>query len=120
MRTYCFGSNRLRATEVASATVQDYGVHLHQFTGNALYFFTSKDRLFRPFATAGLGVSRYSPTAVGAFRAAPRLSRSRNRHSALWTAGNGHKSHRAFLSRSGRAQNFEISTGLTYYFAGAK
>jgi hypothetical protein len=60
--TYSFGTNNLQVTQVAPPVVQIFDVHLHQFTGNALYFFTARDRSLRPFATAGLGVSRFSPT----------------------------------------------------------
>src|SRR5690349_18965063 len=59
--TYSFSSNGLEVTR-APSTVQTFGMHLHQITGNALYFFTDRDRTFRPFLTAGLGLSRYSPT----------------------------------------------------------
>ncbi len=153
--TYSFSSNGLRVTEMAPATVQDYGVHLHQFTGNALYFFTAKGRLFRPFVTAGLGVSRYSPTSDAKLAAAQNFLGQ----SAVLTAtsefnfnfGAGietkpwehfgvrldFRDHVTGIPRfglpetatsptapffpvQGRAQDFEISTGLTYYFAGAK
>ena len=68
--TYSLSSNGLQVRGVAPATVQDYGVHLHQFTGNALYFFTASGKSFRPFVTAGLGVSRYSPTSDAKLAAA--------------------------------------------------
>jgi opacity protein-like surface antigen len=68
--TYSFSSNGLQVRGVAPTTVQDYGVHLHQFTGNALYFFTASGKSFRPFVTAGLGVSRYSPTSDAKLAAA--------------------------------------------------
>jgi len=60
--TYSFGTNNLQVTQVAPPVVQIFDVHLHQFTGNALYFFTARDSLLRPFVTAGVGVSRFSPT----------------------------------------------------------
>ena len=70
---YSFSSSGLQITQVAPSVpvpVLNYGVHLHQFTGNALYFFTSRDNVIRPFVTAGLGVSRYSPTSDAKLNAA--------------------------------------------------
>src|SRR5487761_704684 len=60
--TYSFITYGLQLTQVAPAAVQNFGIHLHQFTGNALYFFTARDKTFRPFLTAGLGLSTFSPT----------------------------------------------------------
>jgi opacity protein-like surface antigen len=68
--TYSFSSNGLQVRGVTPTTVQDYGVHLQQFTGNALYFFTASGKSFRPFVTAGLGVSRYSPASDAKLAAA--------------------------------------------------
>jgi hypothetical protein len=153
--TYSFSSNGLRVTAVAPATVQDYGVHLHQFTGNALYFFTAKGRLFRPFVTAGLGVSCYSPTSDAKLAAAqnflgePAVLTSASEFNFNFGAGIEAKPWDHFGVRldfrdhitgiprfglpqtatspaapffpvQGRAQDFEITTGFIYYFAGAK
>ena len=60
--TYSFSADGLQVTRVAPATVQNFGVHLDEFTGNALFFFTRQDTLLRPFLTAGLGASHFSPT----------------------------------------------------------
>ena len=68
--TYSFSSNSLQVTQTVPAAVRTFGVHLHQFTGNALYFFTAKDKTFRPFLTAGLGLSRFSPTSDAKLAAA--------------------------------------------------
>lgn len=154
--TYSFSSNGLEIKSVAPATtVQDYGVHLHQFTGNALYFFTGSDRRFRPFATAGLGVSRYSPTGDAKLAAAqnflgePAVLTSTSGFDFNFGAGIETKPWDHFGVRldfrdhvtgiprfglpetatsptapffpvQGRAQDFEITTGFTYYFTGPK
>jgi outer membrane protein with beta-barrel domain len=60
--TYSFSADGLQITQVVPATVQNFGVHLDEFTGNGLFFFTGRERLLRPFLTAGLGVSHFSPT----------------------------------------------------------
>ena len=60
--TYSFSADGLQITQVAPATVQNFGVHIDEFTGNALFFFTGHERLLRPFLTAGLGGSHFSPT----------------------------------------------------------
>jgi opacity protein-like surface antigen len=153
--TYSFSSNGLQVRGVAPATVQDYGVHLHQFTGNALYFFSASGKSFRPFVTAGLGVSRYSPTSDAKLAAAqdflgqPAVLVSTSAFDFNFGAGIETKPWDHFGVRldfrdhvtgiprfglpqtatsptapffpvQGRAQDFEISTGLTYYFTGAK
>lgn len=152
---YSFSSNGLQVTRAAPAAVQTYGVHLHQITGNALYFFTARDRSFRPFVTAGLGLSRYSPTsdaklaATQAFLGQPAVLASTS--SFNFNFGGGIESRpwdhfglrldlrdhltaiprfglpqtatsptAPFFPVQGRAQDFEITTGLIYYFSGAK
>src|SRR5438309_6623370 len=40
--TYSFSSNGLQVTQTIPASVRNFGVHLHQITGNALYFFTAR------------------------------------------------------------------------------
>ena len=153
--TYSFSSNGLRVTRAAPATAQDFGVHLHQITGNALYFFTARDRTFRPFLTAGVGLSRYSPTsdaklaATQSFLNQPAVLTSsssfnfnfgggietrpwehfglrldlRDHLTAIPTFGlpqSATSPASPFFPVQGRAQDFEITTGLIYYFSGAK
>jgi hypothetical protein len=60
--TYSFSADGLQITQVAPATVQNFGVHIDEFTGNALFFFTGHERFLRPFLTAGIGGSHFSPT----------------------------------------------------------
>ena len=153
--TYSFSSNGLHVTRVSPASVQDFGVHLHQITGNALYFFTARDRSFRPFVTAGVGLSRYSPTsdakvaATQGFLSQPAVLASTS--SFNFNFGGGIESRpwdhfglrldlrdhltaiprfglpqsatspfAPFFPVQGRAQDFEITTGLIYYFTGGK
>jgi Outer membrane protein beta-barrel domain len=153
--TYSFSANGLQVTQTAPASVRNFGVHLHQITGNALYFFTAPDKALRPFLTAGVGVSRYSPTSDAKLAAAqdflgqPAVLTSNSTFNFNFGAGiesrpwehfglrldvRDHLSAiprfglpqsaaspaSAFFPVSGRAQDFEIATGLTYYFTGAK
>ena len=153
--TYSFSSNGLQVTQTIPASVRNFGVHLHQITGNALYFFTARDKLFRPFLTAGVGLSRYSPTSDAKLAAAqdflgqPAVLTSNSTFNFNFGAGiesrpwdhfglrldvRDHLSAiprfelpqsaaspaSSFFPISGRAQDFEIATGLTYYFTGAK
>lgn len=60
--TYSFSADGLQVTRVAPGTVQNFGVHLDEFTGNGLFFFTGREKFLRPFLTAGIGGSRFSPT----------------------------------------------------------
>jgi len=59
---YAFSNNGLRVTNTGLAP-RDFGVHVHQFTANALYFLTSRETALRPFGTVGLGLIRFTPTA---------------------------------------------------------
>jgi opacity protein-like surface antigen len=153
--TYSFSSNDLQITQVFPAAVQTFGVHLHQITGNAMYFFTGRDRSIRPFVTAGLGISRFSPTSDAKLRAAQDFlgqpaviagtssfgfnfgggieSRPwdhfglrldlRDHLSAIPRFGlpqSATSPGAPFFPIHGRAQDFEITTGLIYYFAGGK
>ena len=153
--TYSFSANGLQVTQTIPATVRNYGVHLHQITGNALYFFDAPDKAIRPFVTAGVGLSRYSPTSDAKLNAAqdflgqPAVLTSNSTFNFNFGAGiesrpwehfglrldvRDHLSAiprfglpqsaaspaSAFFPVSGRAQDFEIATGLTYYFTGAK
>jgi len=60
--TYSFSADGLQITRVTPATAQNFGVHLDEFTGNGLFFFTGRERFLRPFLTAGIGGSHFSPT----------------------------------------------------------
>jgi opacity protein-like surface antigen len=67
--SYSFGSNDLRITEMfgfvppgQSAREREFDVHFHEFLVNGSYYFFPPDREWRPFATAGIGLKRYSPT----------------------------------------------------------
>jgi len=154
--TYSFSSNGLHVTRVAPAAVQDFGVHLHQLTGNGLYFFTARDKSFRPFVTAGVGLSRYSPTSDAKVTAASQSFLNQpavlaSTSSFNFNFGGGIESRpwdhfglrldlrdhltaiprfglpqsatsplSPFFPVQGRAQDFEITTGLIYYFTGGK
>ena len=149
--TYSFSSNSLRVTQVGPAAVQTFGVHLHQFTGNALYFFTAKDKTFRPFLTAGVGLSRFSPTSDAKLAAAqnflgqPAVLTATSAFNFNFGAGietrpwehlglrldvrdhltgiprfglpeTAASPGAPFFPIHGRAQDFEITSGLIYYF----
>lgn len=153
--TYSFSSNDLQVTRVQPAAVETFGIHLHQLTANAIYFFTARDKAFRPFLTAGLGLSRYSPTSDAKLAAAqnflgqPAVLTSASAFN--FNFGGGIESRpwqhfgirldlrdhltaiprfglpssatsptAPFFPIQGRAQDFEITTGLTYFFIGAK
>lgn len=60
---YSYGTNNLRIIELGPPPRErDFGVRVHQFAGNVLYFLNGPKEKIRPFATAGLGLTRYSPT----------------------------------------------------------
>ena len=153
--TYSFSSNDLQIAQALPVAVQSLGVHLHQVTGNALYFFTARDKSIRPFVTAGLGVSHFSPTSDAKLRAAQSFLGQpaviagtssfafdfgggiewrpwdrfglrldlRDHLSAIPRFGlpqNATSPGAPFFPIQGRAQDFEITTGLIYYFAGGK
>jgi hypothetical protein len=142
-------------TQTIPASVQNFGVHLHQITGNTLYFFDGPDKALRPFVTAGVGVSRYSPTSDAKLAAAqdflgqPAVITSTSTFNFNFGAGIesrpwdhlglrlDFRDHLSAIPRfglpqsatspaapffpvTGRAQDFEIATGLIYYFTGAK
>jgi hypothetical protein len=153
--TYSFGSNDLQVTAVALASVKTFGIHVHQFTGNALYFFTANDKLLRPFVTAGVGFSRYVPTSDAKLAAAqnflgqPTVLTSTSAFNYNFGAGIesrpwdhfgvrfDFRDHLTAIPRfglpaiatgptapffpiSGRTQDFELTSGLSYYFSGTK
>lgn len=154
--TYSFSSNGLQITQVGPpALQQNFGIHLHQFTANALYFFNGRDKLLRPFVLAGVGVSRYSPTSDAKLAAAqdflgvPAVITTTSTFDFNFGAGIesrpwdrfglrlDFRDHITAIPRfglpetatnpaapffpvNGRVQDFEIATGLIYYFTGAK
>jgi len=60
---YSYGTNNLRIQEIATPIRErDYGVRVHQLTGNLLYLWGGSHSRFRPFLTAGAGLSRFNPT----------------------------------------------------------
>lgn len=60
---YSYGTNNLRIIELGPPQRErDFGVRVHQFAGNVLYFLNGPKAKIRPFATAGVGLTRYSPT----------------------------------------------------------
>lgn len=62
--TYSFGRNNLRITELDEVPPEErgFGVQLHQVAGNVLFFFNNPEYRIRPFATVGVGLTRFSPT----------------------------------------------------------
>lgn len=60
---YSFGRNNLRITELGAVPRERaFGVRLHQFAGNALYYLNKPGDQIRFFATGGLGLARFNPT----------------------------------------------------------
>ncbi len=57
---YSFNTNDLRVTDPGAARTFD--LRLHHFAGNAVYFSNPPFSIFRPFATFGMGISRFSAT----------------------------------------------------------
>ncbi len=63
--SYGYGTNNLRIYELNNLGVsqqRDYGVRIHQFSGNVLAFMNGPDSRVRLFGTAGLGLQHFSPT----------------------------------------------------------
>jgi hypothetical protein len=61
--TYNFGRNALNVTQTAPVVeFRNFPFWMHQFNVNGLYYFDDGTRLWRPFATAGIGMTRFSPT----------------------------------------------------------
>lgn len=61
---YGFGNSTLQMLQTSAVPPRqrDFGVHLHEFSGDALYFpYTPGDKV-RVFAVAGLGLAHFSPT----------------------------------------------------------
>jgi hypothetical protein len=71
---YSFGRNNLRVTNVRTIPVMRlFETRTHQFSGNALYYFSGIGEDWKPFVTAGIGVTRFSPTQEAAAFAAVRF-----------------------------------------------
>jgi len=61
--SYSLGRNNLRVTNVTAIPVMRlFETKTHQFSGNALYYLTGLGENWKPFVTAGLGITRFSPT----------------------------------------------------------
>ena len=60
---YSFGRNNLRVTTMRAIPVMRlFETRTHQFSGNALYYFSGLSEDWKPFVTAGIGITRFSPT----------------------------------------------------------
>lgn len=60
---YSYGTNNLRMVQVRTPPRErDFGVRVHQFTGNMLYFLNQPGHSIRIFVASGLGLARFSPT----------------------------------------------------------
>lgn len=60
---YAYGTNNLRIQDVGTRTItRSFGTRIHQFTGNASYYFSDSSSSIRPFVTAGVGLMRLNPT----------------------------------------------------------
>lgn len=61
---YSYGTNNLRFFDLGRVPPREraFGVRVHQFTGNVLYYLTKRAEKIRPFVTGGLGLTRYKPT----------------------------------------------------------
>src|SRR5262245_40777314 len=63
---YSFGGNNLRAINLnPPRREREFDTHVQQFLGNASYYFAAPDEKWRPFATGGIGLYRWSPTEDG-------------------------------------------------------
>jgi hypothetical protein len=61
--SYSLGRNNLRVTNVRPIPVMRlFETKTHQFTGNAMYYLSGLGENWKPFVTAGLGITRFSPT----------------------------------------------------------
>ena len=60
---YSFGRNNLRITTMRTIPVMRMlETRTHQFSGNALYYLSGLGDDWKPFVTAGIGITRFSPT----------------------------------------------------------
>ena len=61
--SYSFGRNNLRVTRLDVIPVMRlFETRTHQLSGNALYYFKGLSEDWKPFLTAGIGLTRFSPT----------------------------------------------------------
>jgi hypothetical protein len=62
--SYSFARNNLSIRELERPPLrkEHFDTHVHQLTGNLLYYFASPDETLRPFVTGGIGWTRFSPT----------------------------------------------------------
>ena len=61
--SYSFGRNNLRVTNVRTIPVMRlFETKTHQFSGNAVYYPSGIAESWKPFVTAGIGITRFSPT----------------------------------------------------------
>lgn len=60
---YGGGTNNLRVFDRVTPVVErGFGTRVHRFTGNGLYYFGDSKASLRPFVTAGVGLTRFSPS----------------------------------------------------------
>jgi len=61
--SYSFGRNNLRVTNVRAIPVMRlFETKTQQFSGNAIYYPSGLAEKWKPFVTAGIGITRFSPT----------------------------------------------------------
>jgi opacity protein-like surface antigen len=71
---YSFGRNNLRVTTMRAIPVMRmFETRTHQFSGNALYYLSGLGEGWKPFVTAGIGITRFSPTQEAAAFASVRF-----------------------------------------------
>jgi hypothetical protein len=72
--SYSYGRNNLLVTTMRSIPVMHlFEMRTNQFSGNALYYFSGLAEDWKPFITAGIGSTRFSPTQEAAAFAAVRF-----------------------------------------------
>lgn len=60
---YSFGRNNLRVTTVRTIPVMRmFDSRTHQFSGNVLYYLSGVGENWKPFVSAGIGITRFTPT----------------------------------------------------------
>jgi opacity protein-like surface antigen len=60
---YSFGRNNLRVTTMRVVPVMRvFETRTNQFSGNVLYYVSGSREEWKPFVTAGIGITRFSPT----------------------------------------------------------
>jgi opacity protein-like surface antigen len=64
--SYSYGSNSLRAIDLnLPRREREFETRVHQFLLNGSYYLADTDEKWRPFATFGVGLYRFSPTEEG-------------------------------------------------------